>query len=160
MFEPPASMPTARMTAAAASRIRWYSLSVRVCAGATVIESPVDAHRIEVLNRADDHEVVANIAHHLELIFLPANDRFLDERLMDRARIERAGDGIGELLVIVGNRAARTAERERWPDDDRIAEFVSQINGFGNVGDDGRGGHFEANLPAHVLEEQAVFGDA
>jgi len=41
MFEPPVSTPTSRMTANAASRIIWYSLSVSVCCGATVIESPV-----------------------------------------------------------------------------------------------------------------------
>ena len=41
MLEPPVSTPISRMTAIAASRIRWYSLSVRVSAGATVIESPV-----------------------------------------------------------------------------------------------------------------------
>ena len=41
MFEPPVSTPISRMMASDASRIRWYSLSVSVCAGATVIESPV-----------------------------------------------------------------------------------------------------------------------
>src|SRR6476659_7252708 len=41
MLEPPVSTPTARMTAMLASRIRWYSLSVSVWMGATVIESPV-----------------------------------------------------------------------------------------------------------------------
>ena len=41
MFDPPVSTPISRMTAIAASRIIWYSRSVRVCAGATVIESPV-----------------------------------------------------------------------------------------------------------------------
>ena len=41
MLEPPVSTPISRMIATAASRIRWYSLSVSVCAGATVIESPV-----------------------------------------------------------------------------------------------------------------------
>src|SRR5579884_172326 len=41
MFDPPVSTPMARMIATAASRIAWYSLSVSVCAGATVIESPV-----------------------------------------------------------------------------------------------------------------------
>src|ERR1700757_5378464 len=41
IFEPPVSTPIARMTAKEASRISWYSLSVRVWAGATVIESPV-----------------------------------------------------------------------------------------------------------------------
>ena len=41
MFEPPVSTPIARMHASAASRIRWYSRSDSVIAGATVIESPV-----------------------------------------------------------------------------------------------------------------------
>src|SRR5216683_1546010 len=41
MFDPPVSTPISRMTLIAASRIRWYSRSVSVCAGATVIESPV-----------------------------------------------------------------------------------------------------------------------
>ena len=40
-FEPPVVTPISRMIAIAASRIRWYSLSVSVIAGATVIESPV-----------------------------------------------------------------------------------------------------------------------
>ena len=40
-FEPPVSTPILRSTAIEASRSRWYSLSVRVWAGATVIESPV-----------------------------------------------------------------------------------------------------------------------
>ena len=40
-FEPPVSTPTRRMTANASLRMRWYSTSVSVCAGATVIESPV-----------------------------------------------------------------------------------------------------------------------
>ena len=41
MFEPPVSTPMRRMQRKAASRIRWYSTSLSVCAGATVIESPV-----------------------------------------------------------------------------------------------------------------------
>ncbi len=41
MLQPPVSTPTARSTAIAMSRIRWYSRSVSVIAGATVTESPV-----------------------------------------------------------------------------------------------------------------------
>ena len=40
-FEPPVSTPISRRIAIDALRISWYSLSVSVCAGATVIESPV-----------------------------------------------------------------------------------------------------------------------
>ena len=41
MLQPPVSTPTSRITAIPTSRIRWYSRSVSVRAGATVIESPV-----------------------------------------------------------------------------------------------------------------------
>jgi len=41
MLEPPVSTPMRRMQANAASRIRWYSTSDKVWAGATVMESPV-----------------------------------------------------------------------------------------------------------------------
>ncbi len=41
MLQPPVSTPTARMMSIPISRNRWYSRSVSVNAGATVIESPV-----------------------------------------------------------------------------------------------------------------------
>ncbi len=41
MFEPPVSTPTARITAADASRSSWYASSESVICGATVTESPV-----------------------------------------------------------------------------------------------------------------------
>ena len=41
MFDPPVSTPTRLMMRRAWSRIRWYSLSVSVIAGATVMLSPV-----------------------------------------------------------------------------------------------------------------------
>ncbi len=40
-LDPPVSTPTRRRQANASSRMAWYSTSVSVCAGATVIESPV-----------------------------------------------------------------------------------------------------------------------
>jgi len=40
-LEPPVCTPTAAITRRAMSRRRWYSLSVSVWAGATVMESPV-----------------------------------------------------------------------------------------------------------------------
>ena len=69
----------------AASRIRWYSLSVSVWAGATVMQSPVwtpIGSRFSM--RADDDDVVGLVAHHLQLVLLPADDRLLDQHLADR----------------------------------------------------------------------------
>ncbi len=86
MFEPPVSTPISRITASEASRIRWYSLSVSVWAGATVMRvARVHAHRVEVLDRADDHDVVVDVAHHLHLVLFPADDRLLDQHLASPA---------------------------------------------------------------------------
>ena len=40
-LDPPVSTPTFSRMASEATRMRWYSRSERVCAGATVMESPV-----------------------------------------------------------------------------------------------------------------------
>ena len=101
------------MIATAASRIVWYSRSVSVIAGATVIESPgVHAHRVEILDRADDDDVVVVVAHHLELELLPADQAALDEDLRRRRLVEAVPDDLLEFLAIVGDAAARSAERE------------------------------------------------
>ena len=59
MFEPPVSTPTRRMIRRAASRIRWYSLSdQRERRRNRDAVAGVHAHRVDVLDRADDDEVV------------------------------------------------------------------------------------------------------
>ena len=50
----------------------------------------VHAHRVDVLDRADDDGVVGVVAHQLELELVPAEEGLLDEHLADRALGERA----------------------------------------------------------------------
>ena len=57
----------------------------------------MDAHRVDVLDRADDHDVVVAVAHHLELELAPADHRLLDQDLVDRARREALGDDLAQL---------------------------------------------------------------
>ena len=82
----------------------------------------VDAHRVEVLDRADDDRVAARVAHHLELVLLPAGEVLLDEHLADRARGEAVRDRGAQLLGRPRDAAAGAAERERRPDDRRHRE--------------------------------------
>ncbi len=42
----------------------------------------VNSHRVEVFYRADDNNVIFSVPHHLQLEFLPADDRFLDKNLV------------------------------------------------------------------------------
>ena len=80
------------------------------------------AHRVDVLDRAHDDEVVRHVAHHLELEFLPADHRLFDQDLVDRTQLDAAPHQLAELLDVVGDAAAHPAQCERRPDDHRKAE--------------------------------------
>src|SRR5215510_4840812 len=99
-FEPPVSTPITRSTAIEASRMIWYSLSVSVCAGATVIESPVCTPMGSRFS----------IAHTLHLELFPADHRLLDQQLVRGRGLEAALADLDELLAVVGDAAARAAQ--------------------------------------------------
>ena len=87
MLQPPVSTPTARMTAMPTSRRCWYSRSVSVSAGATVIESPVCTPIGSTFSIEQTTTTLSLlVAHQLELVLLPAEDRLLEEHLGGRAR--------------------------------------------------------------------------
>ncbi len=90
----------------------------------------VDAHRVDVLDRADDDEVVGDVAHHLELELFPADHRLLDQDLVHRAHLEAALDQVAELFDVVGDAAADAAHGERRTDHQREAERVRQLDRF------------------------------
>ena len=82
MLQPPVSTPTARMIAMAVSRIRWYSRSVSVMAGATVTESPVCTPIGSMFSIEQTTTTLsACVAHQLELELLPAEDALLEQDL-------------------------------------------------------------------------------
>ena len=79
----------------------------------------MDAHRVEVLDRADDDDVVEPVADDLELELVPAAHRLLDEHLADRRLAQAALDLRAQLLLGEREAAAVAAHRERRPDDRR-----------------------------------------
>ncbi len=50
----------------------------------------VHAHRIEVLDRADDDAVVVAVAHHLHLVLFPADHRLFEQHFARRRGVEAA----------------------------------------------------------------------
>ena len=107
------------------SRSRWYSRSVSVSAGATVIESPVctpigSTFSIEQTTTT----LSARVAHQLELVLLPAEDRLLEQHLGGRRVVQaRAGDA-AQVGLVVREARAEAAHRERRPHDDRVAQVL------------------------------------
>ncbi len=74
-------------------------------------------HRVDILDRADHDEVVGHIAHDLELEFFPPDDGFLDENLVNRARLQAAFGNLPELLDVVRNTGTHASECEGGTDD-------------------------------------------
>ena len=82
----------------------------------------MDAHRVDILDRADDDGVVGTVPHDLELELLPPGHRLLDQDLVDRARRQSLTGHPNQLRRRRGQAAPSTAEHEGGADGDRIAD--------------------------------------
>ena len=85
------------------------------------------AHRVEVLDRADDDAVVRLVADDLHLELLPAEHAFLDQHLGGGGGVEAALDDLQELLLVVGDAAAGAGEREGRADDRGDADVLERL---------------------------------
>jgi len=81
--------------------------------------SRVDAHGVQVLDRADDHDVVHPVTDHLELELVPTPHRLLDEDLADRGLREPSLHLRVQRRTVLREAAPVPSERERGPDDRR-----------------------------------------
>jgi hypothetical protein len=118
----------------------------------------VDAHRVDVLDRTDDHDVVGVVAHHLELVLLPPRDAALDEDLGDRARGQAALGDVLHLRRIVRDARAPAAEDERRPHDDGVPDLVRDAHRLVDGVRDARRGHVQPDLGHRDLEPLPVLG--
>ncbi len=81
------------------------------------------AHRVEVLDRADDDAVVRLVADDLHLVLLPAQHGFLDEDFGHRACLESdSGDG-PQFGLVVGETGTDATHGEGGAHDHGIAEL-------------------------------------
>src|SRR5579863_761608 len=98
------------------------------------------AHRVKIFDRTNNDDVVREVAHDLELEFLPAENGFLDECFVDGREIEAAGENFHEFFAVVGDAAAAAAEREGWANDDRKTDFAGKFEAVFEIVDQRRFG--------------------
>ena len=128
MLQPPVSTPTARMMAIAVSRIRWYSRSVRVMAGATVTESPVCTPIGSMFSIEQTTTTLSlGVAHELELELLPADDALLEQDLVGGAGVQAGPGDAAQVRLVARDAGPEAAEGEGRPDDDRVAEVLASV---------------------------------
>ncbi len=69
----------------------------------------VHAHRVEVFDGTNHHEVVAEIAHHFQLVLFPAKHGFFHQRFVHRTHVQSVRDGFSKLFLVVSDGTARSA---------------------------------------------------
>ena len=114
------------------------------------------AHRVKVLDRADDDAVVRLVADHFHLVFLPAEQAFLDQQFAGRRSLETALADLDKLFLVVGDATAGTAHREGWADDRRKADHGLHLLRLFHRVRNGRTGRAKTDLGHRRLELLAV----
>ncbi len=114
--------------------------------------SRVDPHGVDVLDGTDDDHVVLLVPHDLQLEFLPAEDRLLDEDFPDQALFHPELGELLEFLLVEGHGTARPPEGEAGADDHGKAEFPDDRPGFLHGPGDFASGHFQADFRHGLLE--------
>ena len=116
------------------------------------------AHRIDVLDGADDDAVVLRVADNLHLVLFPAEDGFLDQDLRRGRGFEAPLGDVHVFFAIVGDAAARAAEREGRPDDGRKLDVVERVLRLGEVMGELRARRRKPDLGHRLAEQQAILG--
>ena len=104
-----------------------------------------------------DRRIVV-VAHHLELDLLVALDALLDEHLVHRRERQTVAHHLAQLCLIVGEAAARAAQRERRTQHHRITDPCGDRHALLDRRGDLRRKHRLAQRLAQLLEEFAVLG--
>ena len=116
----------------------------------------VDTQRVEVLHVAYRDAVVVAVAHHLVFNLFPAFKRFLYQNL-GRER-QRLFGFQPQLLFVVAETAAQSAQRIGSPDDDGVAQFGGSLNGIFYRVDGFALNGLDIDFVEFLDEEFAVFG--
>ena len=118
----------------------------------------MDAHRVDVFDRADDDAVVVLVANDLHLVLFPAEHAFFDQHFVGGGGVDAALDDVEEFFLVVGDAAAGAAEGEARADDAGEADDVERLQRLDHVvGEHGARG-FEPDLLHGVAEQLAVLG--
>jgi hypothetical protein len=113
------STPTARAVAIAMSRIRWYSRSVKVIAGVTVTESPV-CTPIGSMFSIEQTITALSLRSRISSSSNSFQPR-IDSSSSTSGVQPRPGDAV-QVGGVAGDAGPGSAERERGPDHQRVAE--------------------------------------
>ena len=117
----------------------------------------VHADGVDVLDRADDDRVVGGVAHELELVLLPPEDRLLEQHLGRRRVAQARTADAAEVFFVVREARAETAHRERGAHDEGVAQLGRAREQVVHGVSDHRTGDVRPGIEHQLLEDLTVF---
>ena len=88
----------------------------------------VHPHRVHVLDRAHNDDVVVLVAHEFEFILLPPKDRLFKEHLGGRRVVKTRARDATQIILVVGEPRTKAAHREGGTDDDGVLQILSRLD--------------------------------
>ena len=101
-------------------------------------------HRIDIFDEADGYLLILCVSNNFQLQLLPAENRFLDQDLADKAYSQSScGDG-PQFVYIVDESSAGSAHRVSGTNYDRVAKIFGDLLSLLNTERRRALGHFNA----------------
>ena len=118
----------------------------------------MDAHRVDILDAADNHTVVLAVANDFQLELLPPDDGLIDLDLADHGGVDPTLDQVLKFVAVVGDAAAGPPHRERGAEDHGQTDLVKKPPGFVQIGHRQRPWQPQADRLDHRDELLAILG--
>ena len=115
------------------------------------------ADRVEVFNRADDHDVVIFVAHHFEFVFFPPKNRFFEQNLGGRRILDTCAGNAVKIFFVVGHAGAKSAHGEGRTHDHGVTELFGRFKSFRHGVHNDRTCRFAARALYHAFERFTIF---
>ena len=118
----------------------------------------MNAHRIDILYRADDDCVVCGVAHHFHFIFFPTQKALINQDLTDGGSVQAGFAKMLIILSVICHAAAGAAQSERRANNCGETDVIQRGHTFFHRLSN-RGTRVFKAKPIHgFTEEFAVFG--
>ena len=118
----------------------------------------VHTHGVKIFNGTDDDHIVLKIPHDLQFIFLPPDERLLDNNLIDHAGLKTGLCDFFHLLPVVGHTTAGPTQGKTGPKNQRVADPLGHSPCLIHIPDDPVFRHMESDVVHGIPEQFPVLG--
>ena len=119
----------------------------------------MDAHRIKVLNRTHDGDIVIGVPKKLELEFFPTQEGLVDHDLVDGTQMKSACQLLLKGIFVVHHSCTSSAQRVGRPDAQWVPKLLGDFFPLQETLGRGLRRHGDVNLPHKLTECLAVLRD-